>query len=69
MDLAFVKAMQVLLCFIGIKLPVSFSVLSRGYFFMPPENRAEIASIGKAHLPAYLRHGDIRKFKQTLCLA
>ena len=53
MDLAFVKAMQVLLCFIGIKLPVSFSVLSRGYFFMPPENRAEIASIGKAHLPAY----------------
>lgn len=63
------RAMQVLLCFIGIKLPVSFSVLSRGYFFMTPENRAEIASIGKAHLPAYLRHGDIRKFKQTLCLA
>lgn len=63
------RAMQVLLCFIGIKFPVSFSVLSRGYFFMPPENRAEIASIGKAHLPAYLRHGDIRKFKQTLCLA
>ena len=27
MTLAFVKAMQVLLCFIGIKLPVSFSVL------------------------------------------
>lgn len=26
------RAMQVLLCFIGIKLPVSFSVLSRGYF-------------------------------------
>ena len=30
MALAFVKAMRVLLCFIGIKLPVSFSVLSRG---------------------------------------
>ena len=36
---------------------------------MPPENRAEIARIGKANLSAYLRHRDIRKFKQTLCLA